>query len=105
MRTEYTPEFKEKFTATTYIDLTRHGNRFGGPIKIKLENGQVAEFEDTQELTPEGIEASRGFGTTFPQEVALVHPRGGDEKRHGQTGEHIMAGTGGKYGKKVVVTH
>jgi len=104
MSAETSPEIREQHIATTYIDLTRHGNRFGGPMKIKLDSGQVVEFDDTQDLTPEGMETSRNFGKTYPENVTLVHPRGGDEPRHGQTGEYIMQGTDGKYGKKQMVT-
>lgn len=96
-------EIKEQYLATTYIDLTRHGNRFGGSMKIKLNSGEIVEFDDTQELTPEGAETSRNFGETYPEETTLVHPRGGDEPRHGQTGEYIMDGSK-KFGRKKVIT-
>ncbi|MBS4035804.1 MAG: hypothetical protein KGZ85_15175 [Ignavibacterium sp.] len=86
-------EEEKKFIATTYIDLTRHGNRFGGKIKLEVD-GQVYEFDDTEELTLEGRINASEFGAAYPEEVTIVHPRGGDELRHGQTGEDIVKGSG-----------
>lgn len=103
MNNELSMEVKERYLATTYIDLTRHGNRFGGSMRIKLNGGETIEFDDTQELTSEGTQTSRIFGETYPKEVTLIHPRGGDEPRHGQTGEYIMESSK-KFGKKQIVT-
>lgn len=89
-------EGREKFSVT-YIDLTRHGNRFGGPMHIKFCDGQTINFDDSQELTPRGRENARAFGSREYDNVTLVHPRGGDELRHGQTGEDIVLGSG-KFG-------
>lgn len=91
-------EREREFISTAYIDLTRHGNRFGGKMSIRFADGASQEFDDTQELTPEGRAASRKFGEDFYKEVTLVHPRGGDEKRHGQSGEDILKGSG-KFGE------
>lgn len=91
------PENKEGDNiSTTYIDLTRHGNRFGGKIKIDYQ-GKPYEFDDTESITPDGKEATGSFGATYPEEVTLVHPRGG-APRHGETGDDILLGTGGKFG-------
>ena len=85
---------EEKTESTTYIDLTRHGNRFGGKIKGKLADGREYSFDDTKDLTPQGRQASREQGSQYPTEVALVHPRGGGEQRHAQTGDDILEGSG-----------
>lgn len=89
---------KEKNMAVTYIDLMRHGNRFGGKMKVEID-GQTFEFDDGEELTCEGREISRKFGENYPEEVTLAHPRGG-ELRHGQTGDDLLEGSG-KYGLKL----
>ncbi len=91
---EPTPE-GEKFISTTYIDLTRHGSRFGGKMEIKFHDGKTESFDDKTDLTPAGKTwVKEVSATAYPQEVLLVHPRGGDEPRHGETGEDIMVGSG-----------
>ena len=80
----------EHFIATTYVDLTRHGSRFGGKMKIKFTSGEEQEFDDTTNLTPQGkVKVQEVSASAYPEEVVLVHPRGGDESRHGETGEDI----------------
>ena len=93
-------EREKEFVSTTYIDLTRHGNRFGGPIKVTLNKlgGELLDIDDKQSLTPRGRENSAKFGMAAYQDVSLVHHRGGDELRHGQSGEDILKG-GGKFGE------
>lgn len=93
-KTALQQEQEREFISTTYIDLVRHGNRFGGKMKIRFQDGSVQEFDDTQNLTPEGRQAAEKFGAAMYQEASLVHPRGGDEARHGQTGEDILKGSG-----------
>lgn len=85
-------EREKKFVSTTYIDLTRHGNRFGGPIKVTLDKlgGELLDVDDKQNLTPRGRANSQKFGAESYEEASLVHPRGGDELRHGQSGEDIL---------------
>ena len=55
---------EKKFISTTYIDLTRHGNRFGGPMKVTLNkfDGELLDVDDKQNLTPRGRENSQKFG-------------------------------------------
>lgn len=90
---------EKEFTSTAYIDLTRHGNRFGGPMTIKLRgDNEATVFKDTQELTPRGHRNAEEFGSAAYEGVSLVHPRGGDELRHGQSGEDILKGSG-KFGE------
>jgi hypothetical protein len=93
-------EREKEFVSTTYIDLTRHGNRFGGPIKVTLNKlgGELLDVDDKQGLTPRGRENSQKFGAESYEDVSLVHPRGGDELRHGQSGVDILAGSG-KFGE------
>lgn len=87
-------ESERKNIATAYIDLTRHGNRFGGAMELEFYDGSVVQFDDTQNLTPEGKENARKFGAgAYPDAVTLAHPRGGDEARHGESGEDILAGS------------
>jgi len=91
-------ESGEKIVATTYIDLTRHGNRYGGPMEITFYDGSKVKFDDSTDLTEEGRKNAVNFGAEeIPQEVTLAHPRGGDEPRHGQTGDDIVKGSG-KFG-------
>jgi hypothetical protein len=92
-------EREREFISTTYIDLTRHGNRFGGPIKVTLNKleGELVDVDDKQGLTPRGRKNSETFGEESYQDSVLVHPRGGDELRHGQSGEDILQGSG-KFG-------
>ena len=85
-------EQKEQEVSTTYIDLTRHGNRFGGKMKVEV-GGLTHEFNDEELLTPRGRVASGNFGANYPEDVILVHPRGGVTIRHGQTGEDILEGS------------
>lgn len=85
---------EQKTESTTYIDLTRHGNRFAGKLKMKLTDGREVIFDDTKDLTPEGRKASKIQGSQYPEEVDLVHPRGGAEQRHAQTGDDILEGSG-----------
>lgn len=87
------PEWEPDLIATTYIDLTRHGSRFGGPMVIKAENGEIMTYDDGTDLTPTGKIKSQQFGSVFPERVSLMHPRGGDEPRHGETGEDMLAGS------------
>src|SRR3989338_2390978 len=88
------PEAREQFVATTYIDLTRHSSRFGGKMEITFPNGENMAFEDSKDLTPAGRTKAKDFAASaYPVEVTLVHPRGGDEARHGQTGEDLMKGS------------
>lgn len=84
--------------ATTYIDLARHGNRFGGAIEVTVD-GQSYRFEDTEDLTEEGKAASQSFGQDYPEAVTLVHARGGDTPRHLQTAGEIRTGSG-KHGSR-----
>lgn len=84
--------------STTYIDFVRHGNRFGGKIKVEID-GEEYEFDDSQEITPEGEEVAKDFGLEYPDEVTLVHPRGAS-LRHGQTGEEVVEASG-KFGNKL----
>ena len=89
-----TKEREKDFTSTTYIDLTRHGSRFGGKMTVQFRNGETTTFEDPKDLTPAGKEYVEEIASTaFPEDVVLVHPRGGDEPRHGETGEDIMKGS------------
>lgn len=88
----------EQPMTTTYIDFTRHGNRFGGKIAVTVD-GKEYSFDDSKGLTPEGKRRATEFGTSYPEEVTLVHPRGGAEARHGETGDDIMTGTL-KYGNR-----
>lgn len=90
-------EREKPYVSTSYIDLTRHGNRFGGPMTILFRNGETVEFFDSQELTPQGKDNSKKFGEEHYKNASLVHPRGGDELRHGQSGEDILIGSG-KFG-------
>lgn len=90
------PERVHEQPAVTYIDLTRHGNRFGGKISVTIDGVEYV-FDDGTNLTPQGKQHAAAFGSQYPEEVALVHPRGGDEARHGETGDDIMSGTA-KYG-------
>ena len=85
-------EQKEQEVSTTYIDLTRHGNMFGGKMKVEV-GGLTHEFNDEELLTPRGRVASGNFGANYPEDVILVHPRGGVTIRHGQTGEDILEGS------------
>ncbi|MFA5954807.1 MAG: hypothetical protein WC817_04725 [Patescibacteria group bacterium] len=91
---ERNPEAEKQFVATTYIDLGRHGSRYGGERKITFSDGSIITFKDPTDLTPAGKQMSREFGEAYPPEVTLVHPRGGDESRHGETGEDILKGSG-----------
>ncbi|MFA4818874.1 MAG: hypothetical protein WC621_03460 [Patescibacteria group bacterium] len=87
-------ETHEKMMATTYIDLTRHGNRYGGPMEITFYDGSKIKFDDSTDLTEEGRKDAVNFGAEgIPPEVTLVHLRGGDEPRHGQTGDDIVKGS------------
>ena len=89
---------EKKYASTTFIDLTRHGNRFGGPMEIQLRgDAEVTKFEDSQDLTPRGNENSQKFGAESYQDASLVHPRGGKEPRHWQSGKQILEGSG-KFG-------
>jgi len=45
---KFNPEEEKQFIATTYIDLARHGNRFGGKIKVEID-GQSYEFDDQED--------------------------------------------------------
>ncbi|KKT93981.1 MAG: hypothetical protein UW91_C0006G0008 [Parcubacteria group bacterium GW2011_GWF2_45_11] len=84
-------EPRESEIATTYIDLTRHGNRFGGKMKVEV-GGQAYEFDDEESLTLRGRDGSKDFGANYPDDITLVHPRG-EKERHGQTGEDIVSGS------------
>ncbi|MBI2356340.1 MAG: hypothetical protein HYV13_04005 [Candidatus Doudnabacteria bacterium] len=93
-------EEEKQFIATTYIDLTRHGSRFGGPMDITFADGSRQKFDDPTDLTPVGKSRAKEYGAAnYPEEVTLVHPRGGDEPRHGETGEDILAGSE-KFGER-----
>lgn len=98
--TKFHEEREKKFISTTFIDLTRHGNRFGGPIKVTLNKlgGELVDVDDKQGLTPRGRANSQKFGAESYTDVSLVHPRGGDELRHGQSGVDILQGSG-KFGE------
>ncbi len=97
---KFQAEREKKFVSTTYIDLARHGNRFGGPIKVTLNkfDGELIDLDDKQELTPRGRTNSQNFGSQNYLDASLVHPRGGGELRHGQSGEDILKGSG-KFGQ------
>ena len=97
---EHGYEDEKQFIATTYIDLTRHGSRFGGPMEIRFSDGTAQKIDDGTDLSPEGRKGAKEYGANaYPPEVTLVHPRGGDEARHGQTGEDILQGSG-KFGRR-----
>lgn len=88
------PELERQHIATTYIDLTRHGSRFGGKIKIEMPDGSEFEVDDGTDLTPAGkATVKESAQVAFPADVLLVHPRGGDESRHGETGEDLIQGS------------
>ena len=92
------PEEEKSFIATTYIDLARHGRRFGGPIDITFPDGTQLKVDDGTDLTPRGKAGAKEFGISgYPPEVTLLRPRGGDEPRHGETGDDMM-GDSGKVG-------
>ena len=93
-------EKERQYISTTYIDLTRHGNRFGGPINVTLNKleGEIVNIDYKQSLTPRGRKNSKKFGEEAYKDSGLVHPRGGDELRHGQSGEDILEGSG-KFGE------
>ena len=88
----YSPEDERQFIATTYIDLTRHGSRFGGPMDVMFPDGTKLTVDDGTDLTPRGKEGAKEFGVSgYPSDVTLIHPRGGDEPRHGETGDDMMS--------------
>src|SRR3989338_1149196 len=78
-------EGREKLSVA-HIDFVRHGNRFGGAIDVTLNKleGERLTLDDKLALTPTGRANSKNFGGQFYGDATLVHPRGGDELRHGQ---------------------
>lgn len=88
------PEDKE-IGGETEVDiyLMRHSNRFAGKGEwTDPASGEIVEFNDTEDLTPEGKARAREFGFDIKEGHSNVVSIGSTEARAAETGADIEEG-------------
>lgn len=95
------PEIREREVikpTITYIDLMRHAPRFAGSGELIDEiTKEKLSWQDTEDLTPEGIRVAREYGSVLP-EVDYVVGVASTESRAAQTADLIREGSGRERG-------
>ena len=86
---------KEGHKVTVYFDLMRHSNRFVGKGKwTDPMTGEVFEWDDTENLTPQGKQVARDYGADqLPEDVDFVVSIASREPRAGETAGDIESGS------------
>lgn len=91
---------QHEHSVTVYFDLMRHSNRFAGKGKwTDPMTGEVFEWDDTENLTPDGKKVARDYGADqLPKDVDFVVSVASREPRAGETAGDVESGS--KQGKR-----